>query len=556
MTQKELDILTNIIGAVETGGQVYGKRKYEAYIGAYKNNKNEVTCSLGWAQNYGANARKLVQMIFDADKTTFRKIDKNTTIEKKLKTDWVATKWNPNETEKALLIALITSDIGKECQDKLFQDGIKVSVADAEALGISDVGSQMMYCEIRHLGGKTPTERIFNRITKPYTVDKVFESLIKDQQDTSNNNQVGDKIYQSRHECCVKWIKQYVENNTATSSTTKNTQIDPIGTVISIAENELGYLEKKSNAQLDDKTSNAGSNNYTKYWRDVYPQYQGQAWCACFVSWCFMKAFGLESAKKLLKHWPYVYCPTLGDLFTRYANPQVGDIVIFYRNGTFTHTGIVIKVSGDQFWTIEGNTSAGSSVIENGGGVFKKTYYNSQLPGTKFCRPDYSIVSSIASNSSVTTSSTTSSGSTSQSTALKIGSKGQTVIDLQNNLNKLGYNLIVNGDFGQKTEAAVKAFQKKYSITVDGIVGTQTYQTLNKAISGITQDNVQSSSKSSYMVKIEASALNIRKGPGTQYDIVGCIKDRGIYTIVEEKNGWGKLKSGAGWINLDYTQRV
>lgn len=87
--------------------------------------------------------------------------------------------------------------------------------------------------------------------------------------------------------------------------------------VILIAKNEEGYLEKKSNSQLDSKTANAGSANFTKYWRDIEPSYQGQPWCAAFVSWCFMKAFGLEKAKKLLKHWPYVYCPTLGNLFTR-----------------------------------------------------------------------------------------------------------------------------------------------------------------------------------------------------------------------------------------------
>ena len=167
--------------------------------------------------------------------------------------------------------------------------------------------------------------------------------------------------------------------------------------VILIAKNEIGYLEKKSNSQLDSKTANAGSNNYTKYWRDIKPSYQGQPWCAAFVSWCFMEAFGQEKAKKLLKHWPYVYCPTLGNLFTRNANPKIGDIVIFYRNGTFAHTGIVTAVIGDRFYTIEGNTSGASGIIANGGGVCQKSYYNSKLPGTKFCTPNYSLVKNTTS---------------------------------------------------------------------------------------------------------------------------------------------------------------
>lgn len=185
------------------------------------------------------------------------------------------------------------------------------------------------------------------------------------------------------------------------------TKTEAVEKVIKIAKNEIGYLEKKSNSQLDSKTANAGSNNYTKYWRDVKSSYQGQPWCAAFVSWCFMKAFGLNKAKKLLKHWPYVYCPTLGQLFTKNANPKVGDIVIFYHNGTFTHTGIVTAVNGDRFYTVEGNTSGASGIIANGGGVCAKSYLNSQMPGTKFCTPDWNIVSDVSTDNSSNTTATT-----------------------------------------------------------------------------------------------------------------------------------------------------
>ena len=165
-----------------------------------------------------------------------------------------------------------------------------------------------------------------------------------------------------------------------------------IDKVIDVALNEVGYLEKKDNSQLDSKTANAGLNNYTKYWRDIKPDYQGQPWCACFVTWCFTKAFGKENAEKLLKHYPYVYCPTMASLFKLYSDPEVGDIVIFKHGNEFTHTGIVTGVNGDYFTTVEGNTSGGSTIIANGGGVCEKGYYNSKLPGTKFCRPNYEEV--------------------------------------------------------------------------------------------------------------------------------------------------------------------
>lgn len=192
------------------------------------------------------------------------------------------------------------------------------------------------------------------------------------------------------------FYKDYRDTSTTEQKgeNTGMTKTEAINKLLSIAKNEVGYLEKKSNSNLDDKTANAGSNNYTKYWRDIKPSYQGQPWCACFVTWCFVQAFGQADTKKLLKHYPYVYCPTLGSLFTKNANPKVGDIVIFKHNGTFTHTGIVTSVNGDKFTTIEGNTSGASGIIANGGGVCQKSYYNSNLPGTKFCTPDWSIVAS------------------------------------------------------------------------------------------------------------------------------------------------------------------
>lgn len=64
-----------------------------------------------------------------------------------------------------------------------------------------------------------------------------------------------------------------------------------------------------------------------------------------------------------------------------------------------------------------------------------------------------------------------------------------------------------------------------------------------------------------YRIKVTADVLNIRKGPGSDTAKVGKITDRGVYTIVAEKNGrgaskWGKLKSGAGWISLDYAKKI
>lgn len=257
--------------------------------------------------------------------------------------------------------------------------------------------------------------------------------------------------------------------------------------VILIAKNEEGYLEKKSNSQLDSKTANAGSVNYTKYWRDVKPSYQGQPWCAAFVSWCFMKAFGQEKAEKLLKHWPYVYCPTLGNLFTRNANPKIGDIVIFYHNGTFTHTGIVTAVIGDRFYTIEGNTSGASGIIANGGGVCAKSYLNSQMPGTKFCTPDYSIVSAPAKPENALPDTTQAGGSYMfNPETVKAGDKNTSVLLLQEILRARGFKgkdgktLKLTWTADANTIYALKAYQesRKEVLEVDGVCGPATWKDL------------------------------------------------------------------------------
>lgn len=251
--------------------------------------------------------------------------------------------------------------------------------------------------------------------------------------------------------------------------------------LILIAKNEIGYLEKKSNIQLDDKTANAGSNNYTKYWRDIKPSYQGQPWCAAFVSWCFMKAFGLDKAKKLLKHWPYVYCPTMSELFTLNSYPKIGDIVIFYHNGTFTHTGVVTAVIGDKFYTIEGNTSGASGIIANGGGVCAKSYYNSKLPGTKFCTPDYSLVTS-------STETTNTEGGSYMFTpeTVKSGDKNTSVLLLQEILRARGFKgktgkaLKLTRKADANTIYALKAYQesRKEVLAVDGVCGPATWKDL------------------------------------------------------------------------------
>lgn len=59
-----------------------------------------------------------------------------------------------------------------------------------------------------------------------------------------------------------------------------------------------------------------------------------------------------------------------------------------------------------------------------------------------------------------------------------------------------------------------------------------------------------------YLVKINTSRLNVRSEPDASAAVTTSVRYGEVFTIVDERGGWGKLKSGAGWINLSYTQKV
>lgn len=378
MTNEQKTVLRKIIYAVETGGQVYGQQDYSDFTEAYTNSSEEHAITIGAGQWYATEAQTLLKRIHDVDTAQWNRLDSIGLWEQVQEADWSCFNISRNSQFANLIVQLISSKIGVKCQDNLMDEQLVTYADEALKQGVTDARAQAMCVNFRHQGGQGAVTRILAKTQKPYTLDNLYAAC-----QTDTGNQVG--AYKDRQRFVYNALKTYFPES-------EDKSMNAIDKLIQIAKNEVGYLEKASNSQLDSKTANAGSNNYTKYWRDVKPSYQGQPWCAGFVSWCFMKAFGQEKAKELLKHWPYVYCPTLGNLFTKNANPKIGDIVIFYRNGTFTHTGIVTAVIGDMFYTIEGNTSGASGIIANGGGVCAKSYLNSQMPGTKFCTPNYSLV--------------------------------------------------------------------------------------------------------------------------------------------------------------------
>lgn len=157
-------------------------------------------------------------------------------------------------------------------------------------------------------------------------------------------------------------------------------------TVVNFAKSEVGYLEKNHNnktkyAEYMDKLSNF-----------YYGKKNGFDWCSVFVDYCFVKKFGETNAKKLLcypsKNSYGASCTWSAKYFKNnkqfYSSPKVGDKIFFKRGLGIGHTGIVVKVTTNKVYTVEGNTYSGK--LE---GVFEHEYSINDKSIAGYGRPKY-----------------------------------------------------------------------------------------------------------------------------------------------------------------------
>lgn len=173
---------------------------------------------------------------------------------------------------------------------------------------------------------------------------------------------------------------------------------DPIETVVSLAESQVGYQEKASNYQLDDFTANAGTNNWTKYARDLdgigniqNGKKNSQDWCDVFVDWLFIITFGADIGHRMIYQDLKGLGAGVGYSARYYKNnnayytkdPHIGDQIFF---GDMDHTGIVVELDGDYVITVEGNY---------GNKVGKRRIRKNDSFITGYGRPNWSLAGSV-----------------------------------------------------------------------------------------------------------------------------------------------------------------
>lgn len=495
MNQQNMTVLTNIIGAVESGGQVYGKRRYDAYAAPYTNSSVEHTVTLGWAQNYGSEAKRLIQMIYDKDTAAFKAIDTDGSIAAMLKKDWVAIRWNPAAAQKKKLIALIDSAAGHVCQDELFASLMRTFIADCEKTYTKNIPAIMMYCEIRHLGGAGPAKRIFDRLKGNYSLDMIMASLVRDQQDKSSDNQVGDTKFWTRHLKCKEFIERYAAEEKAEEKEEKKVAVHYIS---NCGGDENGRI---SGGKAGDQT--------------------GKEWC--------LRAWYNRPWSCVLRH-PDA---TVRQYHADMAEAAAKNDLIGYDQGQRDTFGIQLKAAGDDPAKIkvacEADCSKGVIDITKAIGrktgrkelkniqatytgdmraAYKAAGYQVLTASKYLTSPDYLLPGDILLNDShhtatnITKGAKAAGGSAPADTDKYIVGSGNVTVKhflvgavdpqvktIQRILNALGYKgkdgkaLTVDGDLGTNTSYAVAAFQKAVGMKPDnpGTVATLTWEKLLNA---------------------------------------------------------------------------
>lgn len=376
MLKENIAVLRKILYAVETGGQVYGNQRYNAFIGAGANTPNEKAITIGAGQWYAGEAKRLLQKIQRGNPALFKKMDTQGLESDLLKKDWSTYAISLSSAKAKCIISIISSNLGIKCQDELMEEQIaEYSESIAKKYGAMPDDAMMECINIIHQGGASALQRILSKAKKPYTSETIYVALCTDPADP-RPNQVGD--YTTRQKKVIEMIQKYAKKEATTVAKTKLQKFTELGDYYA---SNGGYLEKKSNAYLDDFKKNAGYNNYTKFARDVdswgQPGCQGQPWCAEYQFWKLAKVLGITKALQIMGGGFY-NCVSITNWAkkngTWHSTPKDGALVIF-RDGS--HIGSVRSYSNTYIYTNEGNTSSAAGVIANGGSCRNKRYLRS-----------------------------------------------------------------------------------------------------------------------------------------------------------------------------------
>lgn len=201
MNDKQKEVIRNIIYAVETGGQIYGKKDYANFTEAYTNSSAEHAITIGAGQWYGQEARKLLAQIHKADTDKWMALDHVGLLDDVMWENWDCYNIVTASQKAETIISIISTDAGIRCQDALMDEQMEIYMTEAASMGVTDLEAQAMCANFRHQGGYGAVRRIIGKTSKPYTIDALYQAC-----KTDTGNQVG--AYKARQKFVYESLKK------------------------------------------------------------------------------------------------------------------------------------------------------------------------------------------------------------------------------------------------------------------------------------------------------------------------------------------------------------
>ena len=432
MNNKNKEVLRKIIYAVETGGQVYGQARYDDFTEAYTNSPNEHAITIGAGQWYADEAKTLLSRISVAGGQGF-------TDELY---DNMTGSWSTRIIKKGTSLArtiqyVISTDIGRSCQDAMLDEQMERYCKSAADLGVVDEAAQAMCANFYHQGGFGAMKRIISKTNRPYTLDNLYQATLSD-----TGNQVG--AYRSRQKFVYQNLKERMVGSNMSAEQIRKSALD---WMLDLArDNSHGYDQQYRWGERGDyDCSSAVISSYKQAGVALSCTYTG------------------DMRQDMLRHG---FQDVTGSVNRSNGSGMLpGDVLLneVHHTAMFVGDGLEVEASVNE----RGGATGGQPGDQTGREILVRAYRNYpwdcvlRYVGNGEPVPD--VPTGKAYNFTVHT--------------VRRGSRGADVLLLQRLLRGMSFRdddnvvLVRDGEFGEKTEQALRKFQKKNELEVDGICG-------------------------------------------------------------------------------------
>lgn len=497
MNTKNITVLRKIIYAVEAGGQIYGRQNYSAFAGVGANCSNEKAITIGAGQWYADEAKELLHRIQRMNPKLFKDMD-NAGMEKDLlMKSWSTYAATANSSKGKCIIAIISTDLGKKCQDQYMEDQIQTYAKSIEKAYGAMPDTAMMECiNILHQGGNSALKRILSKTVKPYTADKIYTTLCLDPKDPTSN-QVGD--YEDRQKAVISMIRKYAIENKKGETT------------VAVRMSNCGHDEngRYAGGKAGDQTGTewylrswyaypTGGWNYILRWKD---ESLGNLFADLAIEAALNDKIGYDqgtagnSADRCTFR---QQMKAVGYRPSKITKPcecdcSEGTIVLIQAVGHLkgikelqecnaTYTGNMMdyfnSAKGKKYFTVLQGRYLKDSSLAKRGDINLNTGHHVNVT------VDNGSNAGKGSTTNTTTTTTGGSGYMFSVGNVQNGSKGNDVKLLQRLLKSNGFkgkdgkNLTIDGECGTNTVYAIKKYQTKKGLSVDGCAGPATWKSI------------------------------------------------------------------------------